>query len=67
MLILPQAAYSATQILEAARAQGVKGTVIKKFRNGQTLCEYPCEWVCADGSVFQSPSRIRAIASQQVI
>lgn len=67
MLILPQAAYTAEQILEAARAQGVRGTVIKKFRNGMVLCEYQCEWVCAGGSGFQSPSRIRAMANQQVI
>lgn len=67
MLILPQGAYTATQILNEARAQGVRGTVLKKFRNGQTLCEYACEWVCANGTTFQSPMRIRAGATDQVL
>lgn len=60
MITLPQAPYTAVQILEEAVKQATPGKIVKLFRNGEILVEYDCTWITATGTSFQSNMRIRA-------
>lgn len=67
MMTLPQSAISASQFLSVAKAKGEKGTLIKRFKNGQVLVEYACTWVPEVGDPFVSNMRIRAFESEQCL